>query len=771
MREQTKGRPSLIGESTPRVDAREKVTGAALYCQDVYMDGMLFARVKRAEHPHARIVSIDTSRAGRLKGVAAVVTADDIPGEKAFGTVIQDNTPIASERVRYLGDAVAVVAAESEAIAEKAVSLIEVEYEELEAVFDPREALKPGAAKIHEGGNLICHHKTRKGDVEAGFGDSDVIVERSYTTQRIEHAYIETECVVAYLQPDGTLVVKGSHQNIYSIRSAVARVLGLPLSKVRIIQATLGGSFGGKDDCMSVLGCRAGLLAMVTGRPVKLSNSREESIIESYKRHPYFLEYRAGVKKDGTIQAMEIKITADGGAYASMTPFVTWRSVVHATGPYRVPHVKTDIYGAYTNNTYTGAMRGFGSPQITFAYESLMDEIAGEIGMDPLEFRLKNVLRDDDTTATGQKLEHSVSVSQALKLTTEAAGWAEKRGSFPRENAGKAGKRGIGLACSYRGVALGAEGVDATGAIVRIHSDGSIDILTGLVEMGQGLKTVFSQIAAHELGVPVSRINYLETDTSAIVDGGPTVASRSTIMGGSAVRKAAVELRERLFRASAGKLAAAPSDLAAGDGKIFVKDAPGRAIDFTDAVSLAGEQGMNLSAFAWHISPPIWWSEEEGRGNAYFTYVYACQVAEVEVDVETGRVNVIHVWAAHDVGKAINPDAVKGQIYGGVATAIGYGILEECELVDGVTKTPNLDEYLIPTAMDVGEMDAFIIENEDRCGPYGAKCIGEPTLELCAAAIANAVHHASGKRIRDLPINLERVVLGHTLVKKKRRVR
>ena len=762
---------STIGKSLPRVDALEKVKGAAVYAGDIYMDGMLFARVKRAEHPHARITSINTSKARRLKGVAAVATAKDIPGEKTFGTVIQDNRPIADDRVRYLGDAVAIVAAESEAIAEKAVSLIDVGYEVLPAVFDPREALKPGAPEIHEGGNLIAHHMTRKGDVEAGFNESDIIIERSYTTQMVEHSYIEPECVVAYFQPDGTLVVKGSHQNIYSIRSAVAGFMGLPLSKVRIIQACLGGSFGGKDDCMSVLGCRAGLLSLLTGRPVKLTNSREDSIIESYKRHPYFLKYKVGVKKDGTIMAMEIEMTADGGAYACQTPFVTWRSVVHATGPYRVANVKTDVYGAYTNNTYTGAFRGFGSPQITFAYESLMDEIAGELGMDPLELRLSNALRDGDITATGQELDHTVSVSEALKVTTEAAGWNEKRERLPEENVNRLKKRGIGLACSYRGVALGAEGVDATGAIVRVHSDGSVDISTGLVEMGQGLKTVFSQIAAGELGVTIERIHYLETDTSTITDGGPTVASRSTIMGGAAVRKAAIGVREKLLRAAAEKLGASPQDLAAADERIFVRNDPDKAIGFLDAVTLALDGGMHLSSFAWHNSPPIWWSEKEGRGAAYFTYVYGCQVAEVEVDIETGKVDVIHVWAAHDVGKALNPDAVNGQIYGGVAMGIGYAILEEVELVDGVTKTVNLDEYLIPTAMDVGMMDAFILENEDRCGPYGAKCIAEPTAELCGGAIANAIFHATGKRLRELPINLERVVLGHKLVKKKRRVR
>ncbi len=755
----------VVGHSEPRVDAREKVTGGALFAADLCRERMLYAKVKRAEFPHARIIKIDTGRARKLPGVVAVATSRDIPGEPGFGGVIENNYPLPGDKVRYLGDAVAVVAAESEKIAEQAVSLIEVEYDQLPAVFDPRQALEPGAPEIHAGGNLICHHKTRKGDVEKGFAASNLIIEREYTTQRIEHAYIEPEAVLAEVAPDGVLTVWGSHQNIYNIRSAVCRVLGLAMSKVRIVSSALGGSFGGKDDVMSVLSIRAGLLTLLTGRPVKLVNSREDSIIESYKRHPYHLSYKVGVKKDGTLQAMEIEMVADGGAYASMTPFVTWRSVVHATGPYRVPHVKTDIRGAYTNNVYTGAMRGFGSPQINFAAESLMDEIALELGIDPLELRRKNGLRDGEITATGQKLCHRVGLEEVLETATVPAGWEEKRKRYPPENEGRYNKRGIGLACSYRGVALGAEGVDATGAIVRIHPDGSVDVCTGLVEMGQGLKTVFCQVAAEELGLPLEKVAYRGCDTSLIVDGGPTVASRSTTMGGEAVRQAASALREKLFRAVAEDLGVPADKLSAGDEKIHSTKDPARSIGFNEAVKRALARGMDLHSFAWHEGPAIWWDEEKGEGDAYFTYVYACQVAEVEVDTETGRVDVLKVWAAHDVGKAINPDAVRGQIIGGVVMGTGYGLLEEAESKEGKLKTTNLDEYLVPTAMDVREVEDFIVENADQCGPYGAKCIGEPTCELAAPAIANAVAHATGKRIRDLPLNLERVLLGRKLSK------
>ena len=755
----------IVGKSPPRVDAGEKVTGEALFSADILRPGMLHARVKRSEFPHARILNIDTASARRLKGVAAIATAEDIPGEPAFGGVIHDNQPLAGDRVRYLGDAVAVVAAESEKIAEKAVRLIKVEYEELPPVFDPRRSLDPAAEKIHPGGNLICHHKTRKGDVEKGFSESDIVLERQYSTQRVEHAYIEPEAVVAEIGPDGVLTVWGSHQSIYNIRAAVCRVLGLPMSRVRIVQTAVGGSFGGKDDCMSVLSVRAGILSMMTGRPVRLVNRREDSLRETYKRHPYYLSYKVGLKRDGTLLAMEIDIIADGGAYASMSPFVTWRSVVHATGPYRVPHVKTDVRAVYTNNVYTGAFRGFGSPQVCFASESLMDEIARELSMDPLQLRRKNMLRDGDITATGQRLNHRVSLNEVLTAAAGPAAWEKKRKNYPGENTGKAVKKGIGLACSYRGVALGAEGVDATGAIVRIHADGSVDVCTGLVEMGQGLKTIFCQIAAEELGIDLGRIAYRGNDTSLIVDGGPTVASRSTVMGGSAVRAAAIELRGRLFQAVSTELGAEPSEMESRDEKIRLRKNPEKFVPFLRAVTLALDRGMDLHSFSWHEAPPIWWDEEKGEGDPYFTYVYGCDVAEVEVDTETGRVNVLKVWADHDVGKAINPAAVRGQICGGAVMGVGMGLLEEVETKEGSLRTVNLDNYLIPTALDVGGIESFIVENPDKFGPYGGKSVGEPTCEVAAPAVANAVAHATGKRIRDLPINLERVVLGRKLSK------
>jgi len=755
-----------VGARAPRVDGNDKVTGRALFGADLAFDNMLWGQPVRTPYPHARIVGIDKLKAEAMPGVVRVLTAEDVPGSRTFGVVVPHQPVLCWDRVRFMGDAVALVLAESREAAQAAARAVQVEYEELPSVFDPEEAIRPEAPQLHDEypGNVAGHHVVRKGDVERGFAQADVILERDYTTQLIEHAYIEPEAAAAVPGPGGGVTVYGSIQNPFSCRRAVAGVLGLPLAKVRIVQSHMGGSFGGKDEVMSAMCARAALGAQLTGRPVKIVNTREESLVESYKRHPYKMHYKIGVRRDGRITAMEVRMLADAGGYASQSLFVTWRSTVQATGPYVVENVKTDVYAAFTNNTYTGAMRGFGSPQAIFANESLMDEVALELGMDPVQLRMVNGFEGGSVTATGHKLdEHTVSLKEVVRKATEAAGWEAKRARLPVENQGRAKKRGIGMACSFRGCALGAEGVDAAAAIVSVQTDGSVLVFSGLAENGQGLKTIFSQIAATELGVTLDRVVFMETDTSTVPDSGPTVASRSTIMGGSAVRIAAQKARDALFEGAAAKLGVGPEELAAASNEIYVAGDRARRMSFDDAVKLAWNEGRLMAQFGWYGAPHVGWDERTGQGKAYFTYVYACQVAQVAVDTQTGQVVVERVTAAHDVGRAINPQTVEGQIYGGIAMSTGYGLLEEVELNEGVTRTRNFDEYLIPTAMDVPEVNPIIVENADPYGPYGAKTIGEPTCELGAAAIANAIFHATGTRVRALPMDMERVLLGRTL--------
>lgn len=753
-----------VGTDARRVDGVDKVTGKALFAADLVAHGMLWGQMVRAAHPHANIDGIDVAAAMASPGVVRVLTAADVPGDTNFGVIVPHQPVLCRDKVRFMGDGVALVLAEAREQAAAAARLVKVDYTPLPAVFDVDEALETGAPQIHPDypGNVVAHHRVRTGDVEAGFAAADLVIERDYSTQLIEHAYIEPEAALAVPGPGGGVEVRGSIQNPFACRRAVARVLGLPLAKVRIIQCDMGGSFGGKDEVMSAMCARAALGALATGRPVKMVNTREESLVESYKRHPYRMHYKVGVTREGRLTAMEITMLADSGAYACQSPFVTWRSTVQATGPYEVPAVATDVSAVFTNNTYTGAMRGYGSPQAIFANESLMDEIALELGMDPVELRRINGYRQGSVTATGHELvEHKVSLSEVIDKATEAAGWADKRERLAAESEGRTVRRGIGLACSFRGCALGAEGVDAVGALVSVQTDGSVVLSCGLAENGQGLRTIFSQIAAEELGVDIGRIVFLSTDTSGIPDSGSTVASRSTIMGGNAVREAARRARAVLAEAVAQECGVEPGQVTAGFEEFTA--AGGRRVSFDRAVALAWNQARLMACFGWYAAPKVSWNEHDGQGKAYFTYVYGCQVAEVAVDTATGQVRVERMTAAHDVGRAVNPQSVKGQFYGGMAMALGYGLLEDVELRAGITRARNFDEYLLPTAADMPEMTPIIVENADPYGPYGAKTIGEPTCELGAAAIANAVAHACGRRLRDLPLDMERVLLGTCL--------
>ncbi len=758
----TTQRTHIIGRGERRVDAFGKVTGKAKFAADYSLPHQLYGATLYAEHPHATITHIDTREAERLDGVFAVLTAKDIPGENAFGIVIKNQPVLACDIVRYYGDGVALVAAATREAAEAALALIRVEYAPLPVLTDPEEALLEGSVKIHGDSNIFVHHKVRKGDIENGFAEAEIVIEKKFKTQFIEHSALEPEAALAEPAEQGGIRITGSVQNLFSSRRSVAAALNLDLNKVQIVQATLGGSFGGKDEVMTALCCRAALLSLRTGRPVKMVNTREASMRESYKRHPYVLSYKWGAKNDGSITAMEITCIADGGAYASMSPFVTWRSVVQATGPYRCGNVKTDVYAVYTNNTYTGAMRGFGSPQVNFAIESMMDMLAEAVGKDPLELRLQNCFETGAETATGQTLDHHVSLSEVLTTAADAAQFSAHWKSFRGQTSG-AKRRGIGLACSYRGVSLGAEGTDAAGTIVSVQTDGSVIVSSGITDMGQGAQTQMSQIAAEVLGIGMGRIQFLNTNTSRVPDSGPTVASRGTIMGGSAAKRGAEIVRSTMLKVGSHMTGEATGALDFRDEHLVRMSDGTHLATFAEVAAECFRRGLPMYGFGWFQSPKTSWDEERGQGEAYFTYVYGANIAEVEVDIETGKVDVLRFVAVHDVGRAINRSAVLGQFYGGVAMGLGYGLLESFDFEEGIPKQLNFDEYLIPTSLDVPPIRPVVIEHPDPAGPFGAKSIGEPANELAAPAIINAIANATGRRITELPATLERVLLGHAL--------
>lgn len=788
---------SLIGKPIPRQDARAKVTGQAMFADDYCLQDQLYGVMVRVPVAHAKISAIDYSAIRSHPALMAICDSNDIPGAKKAGVVKADQPIFAFEKIVTPGDVVAMLLGESEAELFHLRDKVQVNVEPLPVLSDPKLALAPDSPLIHPetGTNLIVHHPLRKGDVERGFAESDFIIEQTYTTPLIEHAYIEPECVIAYpVHGRNEIKIIGSIQNPFTARRIVAAALDWPLARVRVVQAELGGSFGGKDDIMDILAARAAIGALKTGHPVKIRYRREESILESYKRHPYIMHYKVGFNRDGKIKAMQIDILADGGAYASMSPFVTWRSVVQATGPYEIENVWTDVRAVYTNNPYTGAMRGFGSPQPIFAQESLMDEIAIQLGKTPDEIRRINGLRLGSITATGQRLEnHDVNLidilDRAVATTDFHTQWqrnqeanhGEQTGNWLGQRAidaethlilqpndflpaGDTIKKGIGLAMSYRGCSLGAEGVDAAAAYLSVQLDGSAYLISGLAENGQGLRTTFSIIAAEVLGLEVEDIYYLEQDTGLVPDSGPTVASRSTLMGGGAVKAAAELVRERLEQLLRKEWRLDPSQrLIFRQRTVWLESDPQRRISFANLCQLAYQQGICLAAIGWYPGPKVDWQEATGQGQAYFTYVYGCQVAEVSVNIATGEVYVERVVAIHNPGTVINWLGALGQIYGGVTQGAGYGLWEEISSQDGFIRELNFDQYLIPTSKDIGEIVPLFMEGGDRYGPWGAKSLGEPAMELTAAAIANAVRNAVGERYFNLPLNLEEIILRRKL--------
>ncbi|HBT47544.1 MAG TPA: xanthine dehydrogenase [Peptococcaceae bacterium] len=758
----------VVSRPVPRVDAYEKVTGRAKFAADLYFPGMLYGKVLRSPHAHARIVKIDVSRAREVPGVHCVLTAADLPAARSWFTYLF----LAEDEVRYTGDAVAMVAAEDPDAAEEALKAIEVVYEPLPGVFTIEEALEPGALQVQDyaPGNIVrnSHWPVRRGNVEEGFARSDVIIEREYRTPFIEHAYIEPEATVAVPDPvDGSVTVYGSVQNPYMTRRYVAAALGTALGKVRIIQQTLGGSFGGKEEVMGLMCGRAAVMAVKTGRPVKMVNTREESFVESAKRHPFRLRYKIGATREGRIMAFEAELVDEGGAYNSQAQFMNWRACVHSAGCYEIPNVKVDVYAVHTNNVYGGAMRGYSSPQVIFGQESLMDELAEALGMDPVELRRKNALRFGSVTITGQKLDDQpVNVLAVMERVLEEADYFNRREEYTRQREkGGPRRRGIGMAVSYRGCGLGAETADATGGLVSVQEDGSVIIRSGLTDNGQGLSTSHAQIVAEELGIPLSKVVYQRVDTSTMPDGGMTVASRGTYTGGRAMLLAARKVKEIIFRGAAELLSCRPEELASSDGLIFCSSDPSKKVSFEEAVRHCLFRGETLTQLGWVVPPELPWDRPTGQGKAFPTYMYSCVVAEVEVDTETGQVEVLRVTAGHDVGRAINPALAAGQIYGGIVMGMGMALMEEVELHKGVILNPNFDSYTIPTSLDMPEMKPLLLESEDPVGPFHAKSLGEPAMECVAAAIVNAVAHATGRRVRSLPANLEKVLLGKTLAR------
>ena len=747
---------SAIGHSIPRIDARDKVTGAALYSGDLTMPGMLHMKILFAGRPHARVVSIDTSKAEAFPGVVAVFTAKDVPVNEyglqrpdqpvLCGPALAPLYPSISkcgnggmkegqseghDIVRFVGDQVAAVVAETEKAAEAAAKLIAVEYEDLPVVTDAVAAMQPGAPLVHPefGDSNVCvHDRIRKGDVEAGFAKADVIVESEYFTPVQEHAYLQPEAGLAYLDEEGRVTVKAGGQWTHTDRAQVAHALGLPDEQVRVIYPAIGGAFGGRED-MSVQ-IALGLAAWKLKRPVKIIWSRKESILGHGKRHPMRLRAKWGATKDGKLVAAESEIIADGGAYMYTTNKVLGNATITSSGPYSMPNVKTDVYGVYTNNIPAAAFRGFGAPQALFMAEMQMSKLAEKLGMDPVEFRWRNALRQGDTLNVGTPVPGPVSVVQVIEAAHDRFGWSKKQSpvishqSWLGSTQPSPVVRGRGFACGFKNVGFSFGYQENSWARVELHGKNEIERVVAWhagAEVGQGTHTVMVQMVAEAVGVPVEKVTLMTSDTVNMGNPGSSSASRMTFMAGNALK-------------GAGEAALAKWN---------------------------AEEHPAIAEYTFLGSKTTPFDKETGYATPNIAYAYVAQAVEVEVDTETGFVKVLRVVSADDVGRAINPALVEGQIEGGVVQAQGYALLENFLTKDGYVLTDQLSTYLIPTILDIPDVvEPVIIEVPDPIGPWGARGLGELPFLPLAPAIAAAVHDATGVWFDDFPLTPERVLRG-----------
>jgi CO/xanthine dehydrogenase Mo-binding subunit len=745
----------VVGSRVRKVDGAELVTGAAKFAGDLKFPGMVYGYAARSKVAAGIIKRMDVEKALRCPGVLAVLTGKDIPGGNLIGILPPFDQPVlATDVIRYAGESVALVVAESKRAAKRAARLVDLEIEPLVPILRVDEALKDGARAIHERGNITYAKRLVKGDVDSGFARADIVLEDSFETSNQEHAYLEPEAVCVVPSGDGRVTVHASCQSPFHIRGQIAANLALPVSRVKVVQACTGGSFGGKDDVASEIGILAGVAAMRLGRPVMIAHEREESIIGSNLRHASRITVKTGALKDGTIVARHIKVLLDGGAYASESPFVTMKALVHAAGPYRIDNILVESTAVYTNKTYCGACRGFGVPQVTFASESQIDDLARRLGMDPLELRLKNALRPGDGTATGQAFEQSVGLVQTIETVKS------RRDTLPpTPPPDDRWLYGRGVSSMLQGISNGAEGVDVVGASVQVSQDGSALVGVGLTDVGQGARTVYAQIVSEVLGIPLAKVTTRQVDTDSVHDSGPTVASRSTTVGGMAVKLAATEVRKSLVSMAALMFKAAEEMVILKDDFAMLSVDEDARIPIRDVATAAYWTGFPLMNLSFSHAPDADFDHETHQGRVYIAYGFGTHLFDIRVERGTGKVEVLRHLACHDVGKVINPVGLEGQIEGGSLFGFGLAHMEEILYSEGRILNANFADYALPSIKDRLPTEALAVEDPNPTGPYGAKGIGEPPVAGAASAFANAVADATGIRFHKLPITRQDILL------------
>ena len=719
---------NTIGKSLPRVDARGKVTGETHYSGDLSLPDMLHMKLLFSDRPHARVLSVDTSSAEAAPGVVAVYTAKDVPVNE-YGLQWQDQPVLCgpgsskpgTDVVRFVGDQVAAAVARTEMEAAAAVKLIQVEYEDLPVVTDPLQAMKPGAPRVHEqiGDSNICvHYRIRKGNVEAGFAQADVIVEAEYRTPVQEHAYLQPEAGLAYIDEEGRITVACGGQWTHEDRHQVAHALGMSDEEIRVVYPAIGGAFGGRED-MSVQIVLA-LAVWRLRKPVKIVWTRHESMVGHGKRHASIIRAKWGATKDGKVVAIENELISDGGAYMYTSNKVLGNSTITSSGPYNIPNIKTDVYGVYTNNVPGAAFRGFGAPQALFMAEMQMNKLAEKLGMDPVEFRLKNALKDGDPMSVGTPSPSPVTVIQCIEAARDRVGW--KNEGQIQESLPAHIKRGIGFAAGFKNIGFSFGYQENCWAKVEIHGNGEIERVVlhhAGAEVGQGTHTVMVQMAAEAVGVPFEKVQLLASDSATMQNSGSVSASRMTFMSGNAIRGAA-EAALKKWQA---------------------------------------EERPAIAEFKYLAPRTTQFDKETGYSTPNFAYAFVAQAAEVEVDIETGHVRVLRFVSADDVGQAINPALVEGQVEGAIVQAQGYAVMEDWKTKDGYVLTDQLSTYLIPTIWDIPEkVETVMVEVPDPNGPWGARGLGELPFLPVAPAIGAAIHDATGVWVDEFPFTPERVL-------------
>jgi len=751
---------SFIGKRVPPIDGKVKVTGAAEFTVDARIPGMLFGKVLRSRFPHAKILNIDTEKAERLHGVRAVLTGADLPRNKKYSLYtnvpeLHDQTPLAIDKVRYIGDEVAAVAATDEWIAEEALDLIEVEYEELPAVFDPYEAMDAGAPLLHENSerNISRTAQFLHGDVDTAMKAAFHIREDRFQTQATTHCAMEVHCAVAQWDQSGKLSIWSSTQSPFKTAETLSLYLDMPLNKIRVTKKFVGGGFGGKSDGLFPIDAIAALLSKKADQPVKIVNTREEEFCATRIRHPYFITLKTGVAKDGTLLAVDANAVADTGAYNSWGPAIIGRAGVQVFMGYRLKNMRYKGHNVYTNHTPSGAFRGWGNIQMRFAADCQMDMIAEDLGMDPMDIRLKNSHESGDVMPNKARIP-SCAMKECITLVSKSEQWKEKRGKM------KAGRGlGVGIWAYVSGSRY--KPFDATAAIIKVFEDGTAILLTGATDIGQGSNTTLAQIAAEELGISMEDLTVISGDTDVTPYDAGSFSSRVTYASGNAVKAAAEDVKRQLFPYVAESLEADVSDLVAKDGRVYVKGSPSKGMAFGKAVEGSNyNKDFQILGRGLYTPPTVIVHHVTYEGHSSPAYGFGTDIVEVEVDEQTGLVDVLRISGAHDGGQIINTMQAEGQLEGSACQALGQSLYEELVFKDGQIMNPSFLEYMIPTALDMPVIVNELLDEPDPGGPFGAKGMSEGAIIAPSPAIGNAVYNATGVRVMDLPITPEKILEG-----------